>query len=165
MMTTAIRTRLHSCSRMKPLRLCCAASACAFCICLATAPCLAESFSAVDEQPQQIDANTWRFAVQVGVRPLGTLEFVGSQYDFASPTQGIEVAYGFRRRGVDFSDSRTFYAISPTLFDQLDGFIDGWDLSDLRDGIFSGVVSATAPLTAVHFVIEADRLVPVHHAP
>ena len=140
--------------------------ACAVAMCLAATPCRATDYlTVVDDQPRQIGPNMWRFVVQVGVRPAGTLQFANAQYDFAFPTEGIEVDYDFNGPGVDFADGREFYAIAPTLFDQLDGFIHGWDLSDLGDGVFSGVVYATAPLTAVHFTIAADQLLPVHSAP
>jgi hypothetical protein len=99
------------------------------------------------------------------VKPAGALRFVWSQYDFADPTEGVAVDYDFNGAGTDFFDRRTFYAIAPTLFDQLDGFINGWDVADMNDGRFSGVVYATAPLTTVHFSIEADRLVPVLRFP
>lgn len=140
--------------------------ACAISMCLAATTCSAtEVREAVDEQPQQIGPNLWHFAVRVGVRPLGAVQFACAEYDFAAPTEGIEVDYDFNGAGLDFADDRMFYAIAPTLFDQIHGFINGWDAFDLRDGIFSGVVYATAPLTAVHLMIEADRLVRVRRAP
>ncbi len=138
---------------------------CALCIGL-PATCLAtEWLYAVDENPRQAGPNTWRFAIRTGVKPIGQLLFAWSQYDFASATQGIEVDYDFNGRGIDFSDDRRFYAIAPTLFESIDGFLAGWDVADMNDGVFRGVVYSTAPLTRVHFIIEADSFIPVRHRP
>ena len=119
----------------------------------------------MEEHPQPIAANTWRFVIHLGVRPVGELQFVWSQYDFASATQGIDVDYAFNGTGIDFSDPRTFSSIAPTLLDRLDGHTNGWDRADMADGTFSGVVYATAPLTTVSFGVEADRWVPVLRFP
>ncbi len=135
-------------------------------ICLAATTGLAiQSRYAVDEHPQQIAADTWRFMVPVGVRPVGTLYSTWSQYDFASATQGIEVDYAFDGAGIDFADHRTFSVIAPGLSDQIDGYVNGWGGGGMADGTFGGVVYATAPLTSVHFGIEADRLMPVLRFP
>ena len=131
-------------------------------ICLAATTAGASEYRyAVDKHPRRIAANAWHFVIRTGVRPAGELHHVLSQYDFASPTQGIAVDYAFNGPGMDYSDPRTFYAIAPTLFDPTDGPIDGWDVVDLQDGIFSGIVYSTARLTRVHLMIEADRLVRV----
>jgi hypothetical protein len=130
---------------------------------VAPTTCLAtEWWVGVDQNPRQIAPNAWRFRIKVPVTPAGQLQFVGSQYDFASLTQGITVHYQINGPGSDFSDPGEFLAIAPTLFDLLDGFLNGWDLIDLKDGTFSGVVYATAPLTTVYFSIAAEGLVPVH---
>ncbi len=136
---------------------------CVLWICVAPTACLAtEWWIGVDQSPRQIAPNAWRFRIEVPVQPAGKLQFVGSEYDFASLTQGITVDYQFDRPGISFSDPREFLAVAPTLFDPHDGFIHGWDLLDLKDGTFSGVVYATAPLTTVYFSIAADNLEPVH---
>lgn len=127
-------------------------------ICLAT-----EWLYAVDENPRRAGPDMWRFSIKLGVKPIGQLLFAWSQYDFASATQGIEVDYDFNGRGIDFSDDRRFYAIAPTLFESIDGFFAGWDVADMNDGVFRGVVYSTAPLTRVHFIIEAESFMPVHH--
>lgn len=133
-------------------------------ICLAATPCLAGRYRfGVDLHPQQVGPNAWHFAIDLRVKPIGRPQFVGSQYDFASATQGIAIDYDFNsaQGGSGFSDARTFMAIAPTLFDPIDGFKNGWDATDLKDGIFSGVVYSTAPPTAVYFMIEARRFVRV----
>lgn len=138
----------------------------AVCIGLAATTCFAaESQYAVDEHPQPLAANTWRFVVHLGVRPVGPLQFAWSQYDFMSATQGIEVDYAFNGAGIDYTSDRTFSAIAPTLCDRIDGCMNGWDVAGMTDGSFSGVVYATSPLTAVHFGVEADRFVPVLRFP
>jgi hypothetical protein len=130
---------------------------CALWVCLATTKCFAmEYWSGIDEHPRQISPGKWRFSITVPFMPVG-LQFVGAQYDFAGMTNGIDV----RGPGWYFADNRQFYAIAPTLFDPIDGFIAGWNITDLNNGTFSGVVYATAPLTTVHFTIVADGLVPV----
>ena len=135
-------------------------------ICLAATTGLAiETRYAVDEHPQQVAADTWRFLVDVGVRPVGTLYFAWSQYDFASATAGVEVDYAFDGAGIDFSDQRTFSVIAPALADQIHGDVNGWGVAGVSDGTFGGVVYATAPLTSVTFGIEADRLMPVLRFP
>ena len=134
-------------------------------ICLATTTCLATEWQfGIDQNPQPIGQGAWHFTIDLGVRPVGHLQFVGSQYDFDWFTEGITtIVYDFNvnQGGSGYSDSREFLAIAPTLYDPIDGFIHGWDVADLKDGTFSGVVYATAPLTAVYFLIEADRFVPV----
>ena len=158
MMTTMIH---GGCAR-KTSTGCGAVLLCAAYLCLAATTCVASEFRyAVDEHPKQVRWNVWRFSVQVGAIPVGALDFACAQYDFATPTAGIAVDYDFDGAGNDFSDDRLFYGIAPTLFDQYSGFINGWDISDLGDGIFSGLVYARAPLTAVHFMIEADQFAPV----
>ena len=135
---------------------------CALWTCLAATTCGATEFwYGVDESPRQVAPNTWRFSIKVPVKLAGQLEFVGSQYDFAGATEGIDVDYKFNGRGIDFWDDRVFYAIAPTLFNLSDGFVNGWDLDDLANGTFSGVVTATAPLTTVHLSIVAESFVPV----
>jgi hypothetical protein len=139
--------------------------ACAVTMCLAPTASFADFLYVADEQPQQIDVDLWRFTLPVGVRPAGALQFASVEFDFASLTQGVEVSYDFNGRRTDYVDGREFLSVSPTLFNQRDGFIHGWQLSDLHDGVFSGVVRATAPLTGVYFTIEADQLVPTARAP
>ena len=161
MITLAIRTPSEG---SIPSHLCGAVAAGAVYVCLAVTTCLGTEFQyAVDNQPEQIAPNLWRFSVPIGVKPVGQLAAVWSQYDFASPTEGIEVDYDFNGSGIDYSDGRAFWAIAPTLFDPLDGYINGWEPSALRDGTFTGLVYATAPLAVVHFMIAADQLVPVRH--
>jgi murein DD-endopeptidase MepM/ murein hydrolase activator NlpD len=138
--------------------LCAVALTCALYISLAATGRASEFRYAVDEHPQLIAPNTWRFVIPVGVRPVGELQFAWSQYDFNNTGTELDTR-------TDFSDRRTFLAIAPTLFNQIDGLINGWDVADMDDGTFSGVVQSTAPLTMVHFGIEADRLVPVLRFP
>ena len=138
--------------------------ACSLGTCFPTTTCLATEWCyGVDENPQQIGPNAWHFTIDLGLKPAGRLHFVSSQYDFAWPTEGIDVDYDFSKAHIDFSDDRVFYAIAPTLFDDIDGYLGGWSAADMKDGIFSGVVYATAPLTTVYFGMEADHLVPVSH--
>lgn len=74
---------------------------CALWICSGPATCLAtEWWVGVDQNPQQIAPNAWRFRIKVPVKPAGQLQFVGSQYDFASFTQGITVDYQFNGPGM-----------------------------------------------------------------
>ncbi len=114
-----------------------------------------------DDHPQQVAPNAWHFAIRVPVRAIGGLQFVGSQYDFLAPTQGIAVDYRSDGMGVDFADRRNFLAIAPTLYNQVDGFINGWSADGLGSRTFSGIVYATAPLTNVSITIIADRLMPM----
>jgi len=116
----------------------------------------------VDKHPVQIAPNAWQFAVDLRAVPYGRVFFVSSEYDFAAPTDGMVVAYDFSEGTSGYSDPRRVLAVAPTLFDQTDGFLNGWDISDMRDGVFSGVVYASAPLTEVHFLIQADRFVWPH---
>ena len=135
-------------------------------ICLAATPCLAGRYRfGVDRHPQQVGPNAWHFTIDLRVRPIGKVQFVGSQYDFVSATQGLAIDYDFNsaQGGTGFSDSRRFMAIAPTLFNPIDGFMNGWDVADLKDGTFSGVIYATAPPTAVYFMIEARHFVRVRH--
>ncbi len=132
-------------------------------VCLASTACRATEWqSGVDAHPRRVGQNAWHFKIHLGVKPVGQLQFVGSQFDFAWQTRGIAVDYDFTfRRGGGWSDSRSFQTIAPTLFDTVDGFINGWEATDLNDGTFSGVVYATAPPTAVYVLIAADSFVPV----
>jgi hypothetical protein len=109
----------------------------------------------IDTHPHQVAPNVWRFSVNLHARPVAPIGFVGSQFNFSRPEDGIRVDYGFDGAGIDYADGRTFYAIAPTLFDTLDGYINGWNLVDLNDGSFEGLVYATAPLTSVEFRIDA----------
>ena len=137
----------------------------AFGLWLAT-PASAEWWTNTDDQPRQIAPGAWYFSVNVPVRPVGRLELVVAQYDFydfntgiGTTTDGISVDYAYDGVGVDWSDDRTFLAIAPTLFDQSDGFIEGWSAWDVVKGKFAGTVYATAPLVRVWFSVEADQLV------
>lgn len=133
----------------------------ALCICLATTTCPAAEWFGMDQSPRQIAANLWHFSINLGVRPVGHMQFVWSQYDFAWDTRGFAVVYDFNPGRLSCADPRRFLSIAPTLFDPVDGYMHGWNATDLNDGTFSGVVYATAPLTTVYFLIEADRFVRV----
>lgn len=134
----------------------------ALAVCLATMPCLANEWrEAVDQSPQQIGPGEWEFIVDLGAKPRGP-QFIGSQYDFDGATQGITVDYDYNGSGIDFSDDREFLGIAPTLFNLVDGFIHGWELVDLKDGVFSGVVYSTVPLTEVRLLVLADSFVQIH---
>jgi hypothetical protein len=134
---------------------------CGLWLCSATTACHAEWRYGIDLHPRKVGRNAYRFKIKLGVVPQGDLQFVGSEYDFASMTRGVAVAYDFSHRRSGCSDPRPFLAVAPTLFNEEEGFMNGWDVTDLQDGKFSGVVHATAPLTAVHFLVAADGFAPV----
>src|SRR5262245_41263414 len=118
-----------------------------FLTCVATPKCLAtEWWVGVDDHPRQVAPNMWYFSIKLPVKPMGQLQFVGSQYDFAGATQGFAVDYKANGGGTDFADPGTFYVIAPTLFDTIDGYINGWDAGCMDSKTFSGVVYANAPL-------------------
>jgi hypothetical protein len=127
-------------------------------LCCATAAPAQQWYYGTDAHPQRIAAGAWRFRIPVPV-PVGNLYFANSQYDFARPTQHIAVDYAYNGSGDDFVAATQCLAIAPTLYDALDGYLYGWDVSDLRDGWFAGTVQATTTLTAVHFSIMADGLI------
>lgn len=126
----------------------------------------ADSWTNTDDHPRQIAPGIWSFSVNVPVHPVGQLEFVNAQYDFydfstgvGASTDGISVDYAYDGPGIDWTDHRTFLAIAPTLFDLVDGFIQGWSAWDIVNGKFNGTVYATAPLVRVWFTVEADQIV------
>ena len=114
-----------------------------------TAPCLGEWIFAADTHPRRIARHMWAFSIQTGVRPEG-LRFAASQYNFAAATHGIKVDYGRYPDGFDFIDTRVFYAIAPTLYDQIDGFINCGKSVDMNSGVLEGVVHSTSSLVGVH---------------
>jgi hypothetical protein len=81
-----------------------------FCLLLATAA-RADWWTAIDTHPRNLGDGAWSFFIPITVCPVG-LQFVSSQYDFPTPTNGIAVDYTFNGTGIDFEDGRTFYASS-----------------------------------------------------
>ena len=121
-----------------------------------------ETTGGVDDSPIQVAEDVWRFRIVLGVKPRGNLGFIGSQYDFDSLTNGIRVDYDYNGEGVDYIADGEFLSIAPTLHIAGENeFLHGWDISDLDDGIFSGVVYASARLTSVRIDVEADSFIPV----
>ncbi len=125
----------------------------------------ADWWTSVDDHPREIAPGAWYFSINVPVRPVGELEFVDAEFDFydfaadvGAPTDGISVDYAANGPGIDWTDERTFLGIAPTLFDEEDGFINGWSAWELPRGKLEGIVYATAPLLRVSFTVVADRL-------
>jgi hypothetical protein len=126
---------------------------------------------ATDDHPRQVGPTAWSFAINVPVHPVGTLWFLGSQYDFCDldtlnrcgRTYSIAVDYAYNGPGVDWSytdpDGYGFLAIAPTLFDLVDRYIHGWSITALQGGKFIGIVYADAPLQRVWFAMVADQIV------
>lgn len=126
----------------------------------------ADWWTNADTHPREIAPGTWYFSINVPVQPVGELQFVNAQYDFydfdrdvGTPTDGIAVDYAYDGADIDWTDGRTFLAIAPTLFDEEDGFIQGWSAWDLKNGKFEGTVYATAPLLRVSFTVAASEIV------
>jgi hypothetical protein len=127
---------------------------------LAAGPCLgAEILGGIDTHPHRVGSNAWSFSVKLPSRPIGTVLFVGAQFDLKDLTNGIAVDYAFNGPGIDFVDGRAQYGFAPTLFDFYYGPLNGWNLVDAADGVFSGILYATAPPASVRFVIVADAFV------
>jgi hypothetical protein len=123
------------------------------------APASADWCAGIDRHPLQVKPHVWHFTVRMPCAPLGEVYFVNSQYNFLRYTRGIKVDYAFDGPGIDFRDGRGFYAIAPTLFNTLDGYLNGWAIVDLNDVTFEGLVHATTALDSVEFQIEADGFV------
>ena len=137
----------------------------AFLSLLVPAVARADWWTNADHHPHEIAPGAWYFSINVPVRPVGQLQFVNAQYDFydfdadeGEPADGISVDYTYNGPGIDWTDGRTFLAIAPTLFDEDEGFIQGWSSWSLVKGKFEGIVYSTAPLLRVSFTVTADAI-------
>jgi hypothetical protein len=126
----------------------------------------ADWWTNTDDRPRQVAPGVWSFSIKVPVQPVGHLQFVNAQYDFydfprhlGAATDGMSVDYAYNGAGIDFTQDGTLFAVAPTLFEPVDGFIQGWSGWGIVNGRLEGTVYATARLLRVSITIVADRLV------
>lgn len=105
-----------------------------------------------DTHPHKVGRTAYSFAIPVP--PMQGLTIAIAQYNFARPTQGLAVDYECDGAGIDWQTSATGIAIAPTLYTVWDGAMQGWQVSDLADGWFRGIVYAGAPLTEVDLWLD-----------
>jgi hypothetical protein len=137
----------------------------------------ADWWTNTDDRLRQIAPGAWSFSIKVPVQPVGQLQFVNAQYDFydfpsnlGTATDGMSVDYAYNGAGIDFTEDGALFAVAPTLFEPVDGFIQGWSGWGIVNGRFQGTVYATAPPLRVSITIVADgfvygnRLAPVRRS-
>jgi hypothetical protein len=126
----------------------------------------ADWWTNTDDRPRQVAPGVWSFSIKVPVQPVGRLQFVNAQYDFydfasnlGTATNGMSVDYAHNGKGIDFTQDGTLFAVAPTLFEPVDGFIQGWSRWGIVNGRFKGTVYATARPLRVSITIVADGFV------
>jgi hypothetical protein len=122
-----------------------------------------QSASFVDRRPTKVAEGIWRFSVKVD-QPVNLVSASGGFY-FDQRTQlPVTIDYDYNGQGIDYTtvlvpDGITTDYFGTNLYTQLHGYLDGWDGSDLSDGVYSGIVYSSGPLTQVIVNMYAESYV------